>query len=36
MAAVKGDGYEDNKSPHSKNELFEGLTLGRAALVNII
>ncbi|KAF7994187.1 hypothetical protein HCN44_011456 [Aphidius gifuensis] len=33
IAAVKGDGYEDNKSPHSKNELFEGLTLGRAALM---
>ncbi|CAD6204817.1 GSCOCG00002996001-RA-CDS [Cotesia congregata] len=33
MAAVVGDGYENNKSPHSKYELFEGLTVGRAALM---
>lgn len=33
MAAVVGDGYENNKSPHSKYELFEGLTVGRTALV---
>ncbi|XP_011298276.1 prolyl 3-hydroxylase 2 [Fopius arisanus] len=32
-AAVEGDGYAHNTSPHSKFEKFEGLTLGRAALM---
>ncbi|XP_015594433.1 prolyl 3-hydroxylase 2 [Cephus cinctus] len=33
IGAVEGDGYEENKSPHSKFEVFEGVTLGRAALM---
>ncbi|XP_015123509.1 cartilage-associated protein isoform X2 [Diachasma alloeum] len=33
IAAVEGDGYTNNKSPHSKFEKFEGLTLGRTALM---
>ncbi|XP_066996710.2 prolyl 3-hydroxylase 1 isoform X2 [Anabrus simplex] len=33
IAAVQGDGYTGNKSPHSEHEKFEGLTLGRAALL---
>ncbi|XP_063981064.1 cartilage-associated protein-like isoform X2 [Diachasmimorpha longicaudata] len=32
-AAVEGDGYAHNKSPHSKFERFEGLTVGRTALM---
>ncbi|XP_014480867.1 PREDICTED: prolyl 3-hydroxylase 1-like isoform X2 [Dinoponera quadriceps] len=31
--AVEGDGYEENKSPHSPYERFEGVTVGRAALM---
>lgn len=34
MTAVEGDGYNEYKSPHSKYERFEGITVGRAALVN--
>lgn len=34
--AVEGDGYEDNKSPHSFHERFEGATVGRMALVRIV
>ncbi|XP_050584076.1 prolyl 3-hydroxylase 1-like isoform X1 [Bombus affinis] len=33
MTAVEGDGYSENKSPHSKYEKFEGITVGRAALM---
>lgn len=33
MTAVEGDGYDENKSPHSEHEKFEGITVGRAALV---
>ena len=33
MTAIEGDGYDENKSPHSKHEKFEGITVGRAALV---
>lgn len=33
--AVEGDGYEENKSPHSSFERFEGVTVGRMALVRI-
>ncbi|XP_076061271.1 prolyl 3-hydroxylase 1-like [Oratosquilla oratoria] len=33
LAAVEGDGYETSISPHSKNEHFQGLTIGRAALL---
>lgn len=33
MGAVSGDGYEGRKSPHSSREKFEGITLGRAALM---
>jgi len=32
---VEGDGYEENKSPHSSYERFEGATVGRMALVRI-
>jgi hypothetical protein len=32
---VQGDGYKGNKSPHTDFERFEGVTLGRAALVRI-
>lgn len=35
VAAVQGDGYKGNKSPHSDFERFEGVTLGRAALVRM-
>ncbi|XP_011057841.1 PREDICTED: prolyl 3-hydroxylase 2-like isoform X1 [Acromyrmex echinatior] len=31
--AVEGDGYEENKSPHSSYERFEGVTIGRIALM---
>ncbi|XP_011151167.1 prolyl 3-hydroxylase 2 isoform X1 [Harpegnathos saltator] len=31
--AVEGDGYEENKSPHSPYERFEGVTVGRVALM---
>lgn len=34
--AIEGDGYEENKSPHSPHERFEGVTVGRMALVRII
>ncbi|XP_043529191.1 prolyl 3-hydroxylase 1-like isoform X2 [Frieseomelitta varia] len=33
MTAIEGDGYDENKSPHSKHEKFEGITVGRAALM---
>nr|XP_012151788.1 PREDICTED: prolyl 3-hydroxylase 1-like isoform X2 [Megachile rotundata] len=33
MTAVEGDGYNENKSPHSKYERFEGITVGRTALM---
>ncbi|XP_076244601.1 prolyl 3-hydroxylase 1 isoform X2 [Calliopsis andreniformis] len=33
MCAVEGDGYNEYKSPHSKYERFEGITVGRAALM---
>jgi len=33
---MEGDGYEGNKSPHSSYERFEGVTVGRMALVRII
>ncbi|XP_066602566.1 prolyl 3-hydroxylase 2-like isoform X2 [Prorops nasuta] len=33
IAAVQGDGYDEHKSPHSKFEKFEGLTVGRTALL---
>lgn len=33
MTAVEGDGYNEYKSPHSKHEKFEGITVGRVALV---
>ncbi|XP_069694101.1 cartilage-associated protein-like isoform X2 [Periplaneta americana] len=33
IAAVQGDGYSDNKSPHTNFERFEGVSLGRAALL---
>ncbi|KAE8744370.1 hypothetical protein FOCC_FOCC008974 [Frankliniella occidentalis] len=32
-SGVSGDGYGGNKSPHSSQENFEGVTLGRAALM---
>ncbi|XP_028045555.1 prolyl 3-hydroxylase 2 isoform X2 [Monomorium pharaonis] len=31
--AVEGDGYEENKNPHSPYERFEGVTIGRMALM---
>lgn len=31
--AVEGDGYDENKSPHSPYERFEGVTVGRMALM---
>lgn len=31
--AVEGDGYDENKSPHSSYERFEGVTVGRIALM---
>ncbi|XP_018399168.1 PREDICTED: prolyl 3-hydroxylase 2-like [Cyphomyrmex costatus] len=31
--AVEGDGYEENKNPHSSYERFEGVTVGRIALM---
>ncbi|XP_011879110.1 PREDICTED: synaptonemal complex protein SC65-like isoform X2 [Vollenhovia emeryi] len=31
--AVEGDGYEENISPHSSYERFEGVTVGRMALM---
>ncbi|KAF5293323.1 hypothetical protein FQR65_LT10988 [Abscondita terminalis] len=31
--AQKGDGYKGNPSPHTASETFEGITLGRAALL---
>ncbi|XP_054005345.1 prolyl 3-hydroxylase 1-like isoform X1 [Hylaeus anthracinus] len=33
MTAVEGDGYSEFKSPHSKYERFEGITIGRIALM---
>ncbi|XP_076659002.1 prolyl 3-hydroxylase 1 isoform X2 [Halictus rubicundus] len=33
MTAVEGDGYNEYKSPHSKYERFEGITVGRVALM---
>ncbi|XP_078048000.1 prolyl 3-hydroxylase 1 isoform X2 [Augochlora pura] len=33
MTAVEGDGYNEYKSPHSKYERFEGITVGRIALM---
>ncbi|XP_034231113.1 prolyl 3-hydroxylase 1-like [Thrips palmi] len=30
---VRGDGYDGNKTPHSPLEIFEGITLGQAALM---
>lgn len=33
MFGVLGDGYYDNKSPHTNMEHFEGITLSRAALL---
>ncbi|KAJ9587061.1 hypothetical protein L9F63_019344, partial [Diploptera punctata] len=33
VAAVQGDGYLGNKSPHTNYEKFEGVTLGRVALL---
>ncbi|CAL7946478.1 unnamed protein product [Xylocopa violacea] len=33
LTAVEGDGYNENKSPHSKYERFEGITVGRTALM---
>jgi len=35
VAAVQGDGYKGNKSPHTDFERFEGVSLGRAALVRM-
>nr|CAD7203202.1 unnamed protein product [Timema douglasi] len=32
IAAIEGDGYNGNISPHTSSERFEGVTLGRAAL----
>lgn len=32
-AAVFGDGYNGKQSPHTEFELFEGLTVGRAAML---
>lgn len=31
--AIQGDGYHDNKSPHTEMEKFEGVTLSRIALL---
>nr|CAD7463836.1 unnamed protein product [Timema tahoe] len=36
IAAVEGDGYSGNISPHTSSERFEGVTLGRAALLYYI
>ncbi|XP_031839217.2 prolyl 3-hydroxylase 1 isoform X1 [Nomia melanderi] len=33
MTAVEGDGYNEYKSPHSRHEKFEGITVGRVALM---
>lgn len=33
LFGVHGDGYNDKKSPHTEMERFEGVTLGRAALL---
>lgn len=33
---VEGDGYDENKSPHSSYERFEGVTVGRMALVRSV
>ncbi|XP_021914351.1 prolyl 3-hydroxylase 1-like isoform X2 [Zootermopsis nevadensis] len=33
VAAVQGDGYSGNKSPHTNFERFEGVSLGRTALL---
>lgn len=33
LFGVQGDGYYDNKSPHTEMERFEGITLSRAALL---
>lgn len=31
--AIQGDGYYDNKSPHTDMETFEGVTLSRTAFL---
>lgn len=36
MTSWEGDGYENNQSPHSEFERFEGVTIGRLAMVKII
>lgn len=33
LFGVQGDGYYDNKSPHTQMERFEGITINRAALL---
>lgn len=33
ITTIEGDGYTENKSPHSKYEKFEGITIGRVALM---
>ncbi|KAK3863986.1 hypothetical protein Pcinc_030285 [Petrolisthes cinctipes] len=33
LAAVEGDGYKHNTSPHTPAENFQGVTLGRAGLM---
>lgn len=33
LFGAQGDGYYDNKSPHTEMERFEGITLSRAALL---
>ena len=33
---VHGDGYNGKESPHTEFEMFEGLTVARAAIVCII
>ncbi|XP_016841537.1 prolyl 3-hydroxylase 2 [Nasonia vitripennis] len=33
MTSWEGDGYENNQSPHSEFERFEGVTIGRLAML---
>ncbi|XP_042238725.1 prolyl 3-hydroxylase 1-like isoform X2 [Homarus americanus] len=33
IAAIEGDGYKQNSSPHTQSEYFQGVTLGRAGLM---
>lgn len=33
LFGVQGDGYHNNKSPHTEMERFDGITLSRAALL---